>query len=282
MAYRFAYSTNAYTRFPLMEALEDIHRRGFDGVEILADVPHAFAPHLMPEDRARLKAKLSERDLPVVNVNANTNAGLDPHGRDPHGFWPSLLETDSAARRQRVDYLLKTLDLAKDLDAPSIAVASGRCPEGQTPSEALDRLTEGLRPILTYAERLGIRVGIEYEPGFLIDDLDSTLCLLDRLPHPLLGVNLDIGHSACNGETLPHVIRALSGRIWNIHVEDIRGRIHEHRIPGTGDIDFSSLKTALDDTGYAGYLTLELYPYKEAPGEAGTRGLNYLKQVFRG
>ena len=39
---RLAFSTNAYVRYPLEEAIESIARLGYDGVEILADRPHAF------------------------------------------------------------------------------------------------------------------------------------------------------------------------------------------------------------------------------------------------
>jgi protein FrlC len=38
---KLAFSTNAFTRFPLNEALEAIAACGYDGVEVLADVPHA-------------------------------------------------------------------------------------------------------------------------------------------------------------------------------------------------------------------------------------------------
>ena len=36
---KLAFSTNAYTRFSLAEAIRDIGAAGFAGVEILADVP---------------------------------------------------------------------------------------------------------------------------------------------------------------------------------------------------------------------------------------------------
>ena len=39
---KLAFSTNAYTRFPLIEALRGIKAAGFAGVEILADAPHAY------------------------------------------------------------------------------------------------------------------------------------------------------------------------------------------------------------------------------------------------
>jgi len=54
-----------------------------------------------------------------------------------------------------------------------------------------------------------------------------------------------------------------------------------HLIPGLGGIDFSSVRRALEDVGYTGPLTLELYPYQDRPGEAGSEGLQYLRRLFR-
>ena len=45
---QLAFSTNAYTRFPLIESLRRIGAAGFAGVEILADQPHAYPEHLTP------------------------------------------------------------------------------------------------------------------------------------------------------------------------------------------------------------------------------------------
>ena len=39
---KLAFSTNAYTNHSLTHALEGIKRAGFNAVEILADVPHAY------------------------------------------------------------------------------------------------------------------------------------------------------------------------------------------------------------------------------------------------
>ena len=39
---KLAFSTNAYTRYPLVDAIRGIKAAGFSGVEILADKPHAY------------------------------------------------------------------------------------------------------------------------------------------------------------------------------------------------------------------------------------------------
>jgi fructoselysine 3-epimerase len=276
VAHRFAYSTNAYTRWSLERAIDDVRRRGFDGVEILADVPHAWP------DTADVSAIRRALDgFPVCNLNANTSLGLDPGGRDPSGFWPSLADPDGPARKLKIGYVKRAIDLARAIGAPAVCTATGALPSGLARAQAERLILDAFEQILAHAERRPeVRVGVEYEPGFLVGGMRTALRLLDELDHPLLGVNLDLGHAQCEGEDLAESIDAFRGRIWNIHLEDIRGRVHEHLVPGEGDIDFARVRRALDKARYDGFVTLELYPYKDDPGGAGTRGLEHLRPVF--
>ena len=127
-----------------------------------------------------------------------------------------------------------------------------------------------------------MRVGIEFEPGLWIGCCDVLLEVLERVDHPLLGANLDLGHAVCAGERIEETVERLAGRIWNLHVEDICGEAHEHLIPGEGDIDFAAAARALSRAKYEGFWTLELYPYKKDPGAAGRQGLRHLKQILEG
>ncbi|MBI4565012.1 MAG: sugar phosphate isomerase/epimerase [Planctomycetes bacterium] len=279
MPFRFAYSTNAYTRWPLERAVEDIKSRGFEGVELLADTPHAFPSNGL--DAAALRDKIRAAELAVSNLNANTSSGLDQEGRDPSGFWPSLIDPDASLRRMKIDYVKRVIDLARGVGADRICTASGASPKEASKSAAFSFMAASLEAILTHAERApAIKIGIEYEPGFLLGDMASTRRMLDEMDHPLLGVNLDLGHAWCVGEKPEDVIAQLGSRIWNVHVEDIKGRVHEHLIPGRGDIDFRKVFRALDRIRYDRFLTLELYPYKEDPGGAGEEGLTYLKSLL--
>ncbi|MBI2931897.1 MAG: sugar phosphate isomerase/epimerase [Planctomycetes bacterium] len=271
MPHRFAYSTNAYTKWPLERAIADIRWRGFDGVEILADVPHAW-----PEaaDVATIRHALA--DFPVSNLNANTTVGLDPSG-----IRPSLIDPDPATRRQKVQYVKRAIELARALGAPSVCTATGPRPPRVSSRQAQTLLSDALEQILAAAEtKPDVRVGIEYEPGFFVGGMRSALRLIEELDHPLLGVNLDLGHAQCEGENLAEVIEAFGPRIWNIHIEDIRKRVHEHLIPGHGDIDFTRVRRALDRIRYDRFITLELYPYKDDPGGAGSQGLAHLRPIF--
>lgn len=273
--FRFAYSSNAYTRVTLERAIDEVADSGFDAIEILADVPHVDPRKVSAGRRKRLASRLARRSLRVSNVNANTNLALSR--RDAEGFWPSLLEPDAKARRLRVDYIRRAIDFAADLGSANVAISVGRAESAPGLDE---RLRRALDPVLAHADRRRVNVGIEYEPGHWIESSGPLLSLIRAIRHPRLGANLDIGHAVCAGERVPAVIRRLAGRIWNLHFEDIRGRVHRHLVPGMGDIDFAAIFLALRSIDYRGYITLELYPYKSRPTWAGRKGLMHLRKVL--
>ena len=68
------FSTNAFTKFSLSETIEIISDVGYEGLEIVADVPHAFLP-LTNEKLKQIKHDLENRKLLVSNINANTVLG---------------------------------------------------------------------------------------------------------------------------------------------------------------------------------------------------------------
>src|SRR3954470_4451954 len=72
---KLAFSTNAYTRFPLDDAIRGIAKAGFAGVEILADAPHAYPDAIDDGLMLLVRRALEETGLTVSNVNANCSFG---------------------------------------------------------------------------------------------------------------------------------------------------------------------------------------------------------------
>ncbi|SDJ67523.1 Sugar phosphate isomerase/epimerase [Halovenus aranensis] len=277
-----AFSTNAYTEFTLPQAIDRIADIGYDGVEILADEPHAFLPGFGDDDRARLERRLDAAGLDVANVNANTAVGYYDDAPPSAFFEPSLCTAADDDRRWRIEYTKDAIDLAQRVDAPAVSVTSGQPLAGNPPEQAREYLRRSLHEILDYAEPRGIDVGIEFEPELLIECTAEVLDLIDEMGRDGLGVNLDIGHAAVYGEDLAETITQSVDYITGVHLEDIvggrRGK-HYHRIPGEGDLDFEAIFAALDRAGYDGYATLELYTYPEEPDRAAEESLAYLTNV---
>ena len=65
------------------------------------------------------------------------------------------------------------------------------------------------------------------------------------------------------------------------HFEDIAAtRVHQHLVPGRGAIDFAATLAAIDETGYDGWLTVELYPYLDDPDAAAREAKAYLEPLL--
>jgi fructoselysine 3-epimerase len=276
---RFAFSTNAYSRHSLKRAVKSIAKAGFKGVEILADKPHAWLDSFSPRDIDRLRRQLEKLDLFVSNINANCTFGFWTDAPPEPFFEPSLISRNKALREWRIAYTKKALRLGKELGAHNVSITSGKALNGVPPEKAQKLLEEGLSRLLEEADRLKQRLSIEYEPALFIEKTSELKALLQKLDSPFLGANLDLGHVDVTGEDPCHAIRALKGRIFNLHLEDIRAHKHYHRIPGDGDMDFRAIFKELDKTGYAGPMTWELYTYDEAPDEACVRTWKYLRTL---
>src|SRR5438477_10508344 len=184
---KLAFSTNAYTRHPLMDALRGIKRAGFTGVEILADTPHAYPADIDAALTDEVKRELEKLDLAVSNINVNCSFGYWKDAPPEAYFEPSLISPNPKHREDRTRLILKALDFAKDVGAANISITSGRLLGGMPPEPAAKQFAESMRPILDRAEQLGVDIGIECEPGLYLEYVAELREWIDRLGSPRFG-----------------------------------------------------------------------------------------------
>src|SRR4051794_20915844 len=106
MREHLAFSTNAFKKNTLAEAIDAIASIGYAGVEIMADVPHAYPARFSREQRDATKRQLAARKLIVSNVNAFT------HFADGDTYHPTWIEDDPARRQVRIDHTRGAIVLA--------------------------------------------------------------------------------------------------------------------------------------------------------------------------
>lgn len=271
---RLAYSSNAYRRFGIGEAIARIAGIGYAGMELMADVPHAWPAGLSDARIDEIRRRLDEHHLVLSNINAfMMNAVQD--------FWrPSWIEPEEGFRRLRVRHTMASLRLARKLGASCITTEpGGPLPEGMTRGHALDLFSDGLNEALRRAEDENVLLLVEPEPGLLIENADQFDELAARINSPMFGLNFDVGHFYCVADPLPQTVERLRRWTRHYHFEDIAAtRVHEHLVPGRGAIDFDALLFAIRGTGYDGWLTVELYPYLDDPDAAGREAREFLER----
>jgi sugar phosphate isomerase/epimerase len=279
---QLAFSTNAYLKYSFTEAVRRLAQIGYQGVEIMADVPHAWPACLLEEQKQTIRSSLAENRLGISNINAfMMNAISDPRQR----YWhPSWIEPDPHYRQIRIDHTCRALTLAGELGARCITTEPGGPVEpGESWKAALRLFVEMLKSVVEHAEKEQILLLIEPEPGLLIETADQFLELMQHIESPALGMNFDIGHAYCVGDEPAPTIRRLAKHIRHFHLEDIAAtRVHHHLIPGEGAIDFQTTLDAIRDIGYDGWITVELYPYVDDPDAAARTAFERVQPLLDG
>jgi sugar phosphate isomerase/epimerase len=279
---QLAFSTNAYTQFALPEALSGISRAGFPGAEILADEPHAYPGKITADETSAIASTLTELALAVSNVNVNCTFGYWRDAPPEAYFEPSLISPIQRHREDRIELVRRAMQFAHAIGANNISITSGKTLGSVSPSRAAGILEESLGRVLNMADEFEVNVGIECEPGLFLEYVTELREWIDRMAHPRLGANLDIGHCQVIGESIPHAIELLSDRIWNLHVEDIPGRKHYHMIPGEGTVPWNDVLAALRAIQYGRFLTVELYTHTAAPQDAAEKSFRFLDGLLKG
>ncbi len=277
---KLAFSSNAYLAFSIEETIRRIAGMGYRGIELLADVPHAWPAGLLPERREAIRQCLDDYQLTISNINAfMMNAVGDP--RQP--YWhPGWTDPDPHYRAIRREHTKRALQLAADLGAPHITTEPGGhlAPE-QTREQAGNIFYEEVMPCVEVAEQLGVMLLIEPEPELYIERFEEYLEFVSRLDSPLVGLNFDVGHAYCVSEDPQDWVARMAPHTVHYHLEDIAAtRVHNHLIPGHGAIDFPATLRAIAATGYQGWLTVELYPYIHSPDKAAQEARTFLTNAL--
>ncbi len=269
--FKLAFSTNAFRHFSLKETIRILAEIGYEGVEIMADVPHAYPPQLGPNDKEEIRQALTENRLLVSNINSFM---MHAEGDTWH---PSWIERDPQLRERRIQHTLSCIDLAADLGAPSISTEPGGPLEGMDTDAAVSLFCQELNLVEERARERGVRVLIEPEPGLLVENSRQFRKLFQFLDPDVFGLNFDIGHFYCVGEDPAFLVNDLAPFTAHFHLEDIASsRKHHHLMPGQGAVDLDGVLGEIRDSGFEGFVTVELYPYEDQAVKAAQQAFEYL------
>ena len=268
---KFSYNANGLRNVPVDAAIRDVAEAGYAAIELSLHPAHIDPFSFTPTVARRISGALDETAI----VACCLATGADTLLSDER-FEPSLIHPDHAGRGRRVDLIKRSIDIARTLDIPMINFASGPRRSDVEDRAATDWLSEGLRECLDYADD-DVVLAMEPEPGFFLETNDSVAELISSLGSPSLTLAQDLGHCRVVEEDyLGSVSRNLAVTSI-IQVEDIKGRVHYHEIPGDGDIDFAGFFDVCRAGGYDGYYSVELYNHSDQHRTALARSLRHLE-----
>jgi len=243
---------------------------GYDGIEI--------APFTLAEDVRSLDAASR-----AAIVQTARGAGLEIVGLhwllvSPPGL--SLTTPDADVRRATAEYLASLVDFCADVGGRIMVLGSPkqrRIPSGETAEHATERLAISVQPALDRAADRGITICMEPLPppeADLLLTLAEASALVRRLEHPAAKTILDVKSASSEGRPIPELITEYAPLIAHVHANDAN-----RRGPGFGDTDFVPILAALNQAGYDGYVSVEVFDYWPDPETIATGSIQALRNA---
>jgi len=246
------YQTNGLQNHRLLDALELLAASGYRAVGITPDTCHLDPARTTDADLAEVAEHLFGLRLqPVIETGARFL--LDPF----HKHEPTLMTRDPARREQRLDFYRRAAAMGARLGAKVLSFWAGvdRAPG----ADSGDWLREGVRRTVAAVRAEGLVPSFEPEPGMAVETFADWQGLRADLGSEAPALTLDVGHLYAVWEGEPATVIAAAGPfLAQVHLEDMRRGVHEHLLPGTGDVDFDGVLTAISATGYVGPVCFEL------------------------
>jgi sugar phosphate isomerase/epimerase len=237
---------------------------GYRAVALTLDVQHLDPFRASPAEVSTAATLLEQLGLtPIIETGARFL--LDPALK----HHPTLLSDNP---RPRLDFYLECLEIAATVGAPCVSLWSGA-------GDSWERLVAGLTRVCERADALGIDVAFEPEPGMFVAGMEQFDELRRRLPHPRLGLTLDIGHLHCLEAEPPEVfLERYADVLRNVHLDDHCRGVHEHLFFGDGEIDFGPVMRTLAKVAVARDLpaTVELSRHSHDAAATARRAWAFL------
>jgi L-ribulose-5-phosphate 3-epimerase len=236
---------------------------GFEGVQ----------PYIEPEGFFSLQA--DDRLLRSI-ATAAQRAGIVLTSLELRPFSYLFTDDDAAVREAGIKTMRRGMEVAAAMGIPGMLVIPGYVGLPWDPQTkpvrydlAYDRTRHALGELAPTAEKMGVSLLVEnIWNKFLMSPLEAR-ALVDEVGSPRVGWLLDTGNLIAFGYP-EQWIRILGRRIKEVHLKDFReavGNVNGGVGLLQGDVNWPEVIAALNEVGYDGFLTAEMFPYRHY-GEA--------------
>ena len=271
--FTLAYNTNGLRTMPFREAVEKLSAAGFEGIEIALQEEHFTNLDVSLSELAQIKKLLRAYDLKPVCI-----ATGGKHLLSLVDFEPSLVCSSETGRRERIDFIKDSCDIANELEVPVVNFASGFNMTDERIS--MDYLFEAVCELADYAKEEGVILALEPEPGMFIETTKQACELIRKAGRDNFLLNMDIGHIECCEDDLYASVEEAVGLAAHIHIENIKNKVHHHELPGDGDIDMERVLRIINNSGYNAAVSVELYDHAHIADDAIKESYEFLSGII--
>jgi sugar phosphate isomerase/epimerase len=261
----------------LEEVVDFASANGFACIEVMcwpkglaerryAGVTHIDVDALTDEKAAEINALLKQKNVYI--------SGL--------GYYPNPLDPDHEKRDFYFGHIRKVIAAAARLGVPVVNTFIGRDPRLNL-DENLEQFRAYWRAVITYAETLNVKIGIENCPMLFTYDewpggknLAISPAIWEKMFAAVLsdhfGLNYDPSHMIWQQMDYLKPLEEFKHKLFHIHLKDAKlyreklDRVgimatpleyHSPKLPGLGDVDWKKFLDGVRESGYSGPVVIE-------------------------
>ena len=199
------------------------------------------------------------------------------------GYYPNPLDPDKAKSDFFISHIKKVIVAAQKLGVNRINTFIGR-DQHKSVDENFKQFRIVWKPLIEFAEKHGVKVGIENCPMLftinewpgghnLASSPDIWRRMFDEIKSEYFGLNYDPSHLLWMQMDYIRPVYEFREKLFHIHLKDAKVyreklnevgilatplEFHSPKLPGLGDIDWAKFVSALNDIRYNGPVCIEV------------------------
>ncbi len=268
---KFGICNEIFEGWEMERAMRFAKAVGYDAMEVAPFTLAKYVTEVSAERRAQIRQTAGEIGLEISAIHWVLVQTEGMH----------MTHSDEGIRKRTARYFCDLVDFCADLGGSFIVVGSPKQRSllpGVSLAQAWNWAREVFAPAIPRAAERDVVICLEPlappETDF-INTAEEAIRFTQELDSPHFRIILDVKAMSSMGKPIPDIIRASAGRFAYFHANDknLKG-------PGFGDIDFKPIAEALKETGYNGYVSVEVFDFSEGAETIAKKSLEYLKASF--
>src|SRR3989441_80117 len=268
---KFAICNEIFQGWKLEDTFAHAAKSGYDAVEIAPFTVAKSVADISANERQKIRDAAAGAGIAISGIHwvlAQTE-GLH------------LTHPDASIREKTSQYLCDLVDFCADVGGKTIVFGSPKqrnILNGVTPREAWIWATAAFREPVMRAEKRAVTICLEplssAETNF-INTAAEAIQFVQQFDSPHFRILLDVKAMCAEPKPIPQIIRDSWPHFGYFHANDrnLKG-------PGFGNVDFKPIAAALNEVGYDGCVSVEVFNFDDGAEVIARKSLEYLKRVF--
>lgn len=269
---KFAICQELFENWDWLRQCQFMAETGYTGIEL---APFTLAPRITDvsaDRRQELRRQAEDHGLTIC--------GLHWLLAKTEGF--HLTSNDRSVRDATTKYLIELGNACADFGGTVMVFGSPNqrnLQPGVSREQAYQNAAEVFRNALpAFADR-GVKIAMEpltpRETNF-VNTCAEAVELIERVGHPAIVLHQDVKAMLSESTPIPELIAKYAYITGHFHVNDdnLLG-------PGMGRTDYHPIVAALLNSGYSGWVSVEVFDYKPGAEFIARESINYMRRILR-